>query len=107
MKPDMSVPQGDAYAKIGVRPFINCCATRTIHGGSVMLPEVREAMRDASGRFVDIDEIEPSGTPADRPGGSDAHARPRICGLEATPRLGPLPIKHDTLGQLRKRGHLG
>ncbi len=57
MKPDMSVPQGDAYAKIGVRPFINCCATRTIHGGSVMLPEVREAMRDASGRFVDIDEL--------------------------------------------------
>lgn len=28
------------YARLGVRPFINCCGTRTVHGGSLMLPEV-------------------------------------------------------------------
>ena len=32
------------YLAIGVRPFINCCSVRTMHGGSLMLPQVRAAM---------------------------------------------------------------
>ena len=24
--------------RIGIRPFINCCGTRTVHGGTLMLP---------------------------------------------------------------------
>ncbi|MDP6042474.1 MAG: aminotransferase class V-fold PLP-dependent enzyme, partial [Candidatus Latescibacteria bacterium] len=47
----------DPYAKIGVRSFINCCGTRTIHGGTLMLPEVREAMVAASQHFVNMDEL--------------------------------------------------
>ena len=45
------------YTQLGVRSFINCCGTRTIHGGTLMLPQVRDAMRDASRFFVNMDEL--------------------------------------------------
>ncbi len=45
------------YVKIGVRPFINCCGVRTIHSGSLMLPEVKRSMEEASKYFVNIDEL--------------------------------------------------
>ncbi len=47
----------DPYLAIGVRPFINCCSVRTVHGGSLMLPEVRAAMAAASRRYVNLDEL--------------------------------------------------
>ncbi|MBT5830782.1 MAG: hypothetical protein HOH77_11390, partial [Candidatus Latescibacteria bacterium] len=37
----MQIP---TYQSIGVRPLINCRGTYTIISGSLMLPEVREAM---------------------------------------------------------------
>jgi L-seryl-tRNA(Ser) seleniumtransferase len=45
------------YLAIGVRPFINCCSVRTMHGGSLMLPQVRAAMAEASRHFVNLDEL--------------------------------------------------
>lgn len=45
------------YSDIGVRPFINCCGTRTIHSGTLMLPCVRAAMMDAANVFVNMDEL--------------------------------------------------
>ena len=42
---------------LGVRPFINCCSVRTMHGGSLMLPQVRDAMAEASRHFVNLDEL--------------------------------------------------
>jgi L-seryl-tRNA(Ser) seleniumtransferase len=45
------------YSALGVRPFINCCSVRTMHGGSLMLPEVRAAMDAASRQFVNLDEL--------------------------------------------------
>jgi D-glucosaminate-6-phosphate ammonia-lyase len=45
------------YLMLGVRPFINCCSVRTMHGGSLMLPQVREAMAEASRWFVNLDEL--------------------------------------------------
>lgn len=45
------------YESLGVRPFINCCAVRTVHGGSLMLPEVRDAVAAASRMFVNLDEL--------------------------------------------------
>src|SRR5215472_4070151 len=45
------------YLAIGVRPFINCCSVRTLHGGSLMLPQVREAIAQASRFFVNLDEL--------------------------------------------------
>ena len=33
------------YLALGVRPFINCCSVRTMHGGSLMLPQVRDGDR--------------------------------------------------------------
>ncbi len=45
------------YDRLGIRPFINCCGTRTVHGGSLMLPEVTEAMTRAAGQFVNLNEL--------------------------------------------------
>jgi D-glucosaminate-6-phosphate ammonia-lyase len=45
------------YLLLGVRPFINCCSVRTMHGGSLMLPQVRDAMAEASRCFVNLDEL--------------------------------------------------
>ena len=45
------------YESIGVRPLINCRGTFTIISGSVILPEVREAIVLASQRYVNIDEL--------------------------------------------------
>src|SRR5438445_7382509 len=45
------------YLALGVRPFINCCSVRTMHGGSLMLPQVRAAVDAASRHFVNLDEL--------------------------------------------------
>lgn len=45
------------YESLGVRPLINCKGTYTIISGSLMLPEVREAMMLAATRYVDLDEL--------------------------------------------------
>lgn len=45
------------YNSIGVRPVINCKGTFTIMSGSLTLPEVKEAMMEASKHFVHIDEL--------------------------------------------------
>ena len=34
----------ELYARLGIAPFINCCATTTINGGSRTAPQVIEAM---------------------------------------------------------------
>ena len=47
----------DMYQSIGVRPVINCKGTFTIMSGSLMLPECREAMQQASQNFVHMDEL--------------------------------------------------
>jgi len=48
----------DIYDELGVRKIINGCATMTRRGGSIMSPEVLEAMAEASRHFVDIDELQ-------------------------------------------------
>ncbi|MDA0708735.1 MAG: PLP-dependent transferase [bacterium] len=45
------------YERLGVRTFINCCGTRTIHSGTLMWAEVREAMMAASHHFVNMDDL--------------------------------------------------
>ena len=45
------------YLALGVRPFINCASVRTAHSGSLMLPEVRAAIDQASRAFVSLDEL--------------------------------------------------
>jgi uncharacterized pyridoxal phosphate-dependent enzyme len=54
-----STPPVDAsvYQSIGVRPLINGRGTFTIIGGSVELPEVREAKSAANQQFVQLDEL--------------------------------------------------
>src|SRR5947209_12748192 len=45
------------YLALGVRPFINCCSVRTMHGGSLMLPQVRAAVDAASRHLGNRDEL--------------------------------------------------
>jgi uncharacterized pyridoxal phosphate-dependent enzyme len=45
------------YLRLGVRPFINCASVRTIHGGSLIRPEVRAAVARAATQFVNIYEL--------------------------------------------------
>ena len=52
-----AVPSPEVYTRIGVRPFINCTATLTINGGSLMLPVVIAAMEQAAHFHVNLDEL--------------------------------------------------
>ncbi len=45
------------YTRIGGRPFINLTATYTINGGALTLPEVKQAMEEASHFPVNLDEL--------------------------------------------------
>ncbi|GAA2094505.1 hypothetical protein GCM10009801_62570 [Streptomyces albiaxialis] len=47
----------DVYGRIGVRPVINARGTFTILSGSLMLPEVREAIDAAARHYVHLDEL--------------------------------------------------
>jgi D-glucosaminate-6-phosphate ammonia-lyase len=46
------------YQTLGVRPVINAYATLTRLGGSLMPPEVLQAMEEAAGSFIDLYELQ-------------------------------------------------
>lgn len=46
------------YERLGVRPIINARGTHTRLGGSLMAPEVLEAMREAAGAYIVLDELQ-------------------------------------------------
>jgi D-glucosaminate-6-phosphate ammonia-lyase len=48
----------DIYERLGVRPIINARGTHTRLGGSLMAPEVFDAMRAASRSYVVLDELQ-------------------------------------------------
>src|ERR1700736_4973383 len=48
---------GSVYKAIGVRPVINSRGTFTIITGSQTLPEVKQAMDEASRSYVQMDEL--------------------------------------------------
>ena len=59
MEPRDNAPQrGAIYRRIGVEPIVNGATTMTYLGGSLMPPEVVEAMRQASECFVDLFELQ-------------------------------------------------
>jgi uncharacterized pyridoxal phosphate-dependent enzyme len=47
----------DIFQSIGVHPLINCKGTFTIVSGSQSLPEVKQAMLEASKHYVHLDEL--------------------------------------------------
>jgi uncharacterized pyridoxal phosphate-dependent enzyme len=54
----VSVPVGpNIYEQIGVRPIVNAKGTYTIISGSLSLPEVKQAMEEASHHYVQMDEL--------------------------------------------------
>jgi len=55
--PAGSKESGAIFRVLGVRPLINCKGTFTIITGSQSLPEVKEAMYEASRAFVNLDEL--------------------------------------------------
>lgn len=53
-------PSENLYTQIGVRPLINARGTYTIITGSTSLPQVKQAMFEASQYFVHLDELMPA-----------------------------------------------
>jgi len=53
----MSEQNFPTYESIGVRPLINAKGTYTIISGSVVLPQVRQAMYEASLCYVNLEEL--------------------------------------------------
>ena len=49
---------GESYRALGIRPLINAAGTYTTLTGSVMAPEVREAMAEASRYFVPLIDLQ-------------------------------------------------
>jgi L-seryl-tRNA(Ser) seleniumtransferase len=45
------------YEKLGVRPYINGCGSRTVFGGSLMPAPVLAAIAEAAKRFVNLPEL--------------------------------------------------
>ena len=56
--PDDGPERGAIYRRIGVEPIINGATTMTYLGGSLMPPEVTDAMAAAARAFVDMDELQ-------------------------------------------------
>jgi uncharacterized pyridoxal phosphate-dependent enzyme len=53
-------PTENLYTRIGVRPILNARGTYTIISGSQSLPEVKQAMFEASEYYVHLDELMPA-----------------------------------------------
>ncbi len=53
-----AVASEDVYRRIGIRPVINGVGTVTVLGGSIMPPEVVDAMAAASRHFVPLPELQ-------------------------------------------------
>jgi D-glucosaminate-6-phosphate ammonia-lyase len=53
----VSRPNPSVYEKLGIRPVIHGAGTTTRYGGSLMRPEIIEAMREAAQALVNIDEL--------------------------------------------------
>jgi len=53
-----TTPAGSIYSRLGVRTFINAYGTLTTLSGTLMPPEVKRAMEDASLHFVGIHELQ-------------------------------------------------
>ncbi|MET0168361.1 MAG: aminotransferase class V-fold PLP-dependent enzyme [Vicinamibacterales bacterium] len=55
--PTAAANSSNVYRALGVRPLINCRGTLTVIGGSIELPEVREAKSLANQQHVQLDEL--------------------------------------------------
>src|SRR5262245_24168811 len=53
-----AAPGESIYSRLGVKTFINAYGTLTTLSGTLMLPEVKRAMEEASGHFVSIHELQ-------------------------------------------------
>ena len=49
--------RGAVYERLGVTPIINANGTQTVLGGSIMEPEVVQAMADAAGAMVRLKDL--------------------------------------------------
>src|SRR3984885_13722446 len=57
---DSGTTTENLFTRIGVRPIINARGTYTIISGSQSLPEVKQAMFEASSYYVHLDELMPA-----------------------------------------------
>src|SRR5919202_5873346 len=56
--PATPTPGAGLYARLGVQTFINASGHNTAQGGSLMPPEVLDAMREAAQRYVSLRDLQ-------------------------------------------------
>jgi hypothetical protein len=56
--PDTVVPKRDFFKELGVTPVINAAATMTYLSGSLMMPEVLEAINSTAHDFANMYELQ-------------------------------------------------
>ena len=96
---DPSTAPGAIYRRLGVEPIVNGRSTFTILGGSLMPPEVLDAMRQAAACFVDLTELQVAV-------GSRLAADPERGGLRLGRRGGgPVPVGCRVHGPPDTRWH--
>ena len=86
------------YERLGVRPVVNGIGTVTRLGGSLMPPEVLQAMLEGARQYVPLEELQAAAGTA--PGGPD----PQRGGLRHQRRGGGAGLEH---GRVRHRGGRG
>ena len=58
LPPSLAAPARDVIAELGIAPVINAAGTFTVLTASLMPPEVVEAIREASTKYVRLDELQ-------------------------------------------------
>ncbi len=105
-------PQDNLFTRIGVRPILNARGTFTIISGSQSLPEVKQAMFEASQYYVQMDEMM-AAVGAEIAQHMGAPSAIVTCGCEAAIALATVacqvgmdPEKSQTMPYLKNRGQV-
>src|SRR5581483_9483547 len=91
------------YEKLGVKRIVNGWGTITRVGGTLMPPEVVEAMREAARSFVDVDELYVrAGEVGARPTGAEAGLVTTGCAASLMPGTASALAGMDPAKQRRR-----
>ena len=84
------------YERLGIRPLINARGTHTRLGGTLMRAEVLDAMQEAAGAYVVLDELQDKASEVIAPGDGRGGRAWSTGGAEAGLLLGTAAILAGT-----------
>ena len=90
---------GSVLGRLGVKDLVNGHHWRTILGGSIMPPEVVDAMAEAAGRFLDLGELNvKAGEYVAKITGADRGMVTSGCAISAKPLRLVIPARRRDTG---------